>query len=85
MTTCYKFLLDQLPYRMAPIPCPVANCTRTFPEDLDATVLIALLDLHARTDHAAPQVPQTHINPETVRRQTVSAGGTVEDIVSSMF
>lgn len=80
MTTCHKFL-DQLPYRMAPISCPVANCTRTFPEDIDAAVLLALLDLHARTDHsaAAPQVPQPHIKPESVKRPTVSASGTEEE------
>ena len=65
---------------MAPIPCPVANCRRTFSEDLDATVLIALLDLHARTDHAAaPQVPQPRIKAENVKRPTVSASGTEEE------
>ena len=80
MTT--KFFLDQLPYRMAPISCPVANCTQTFPDNIDATVLLRLLDLHARTDHAAaaaPQVTQPHIKPEAVKRPTVSASGTEEE------
>ena len=84
MTTCHKLLLDQLPFRMAPITCPVAECTQTFQEDLDATVLLALLDLHARAAHghpaaAAPQAPTPRIKAETVKRPVISASGTEEE------
>ena len=66
---------------MAPIACPVPDCTYTFQEGLDNTAFIALLDLHARTAHAAPapQAPLPRIKAETVRRPIISASGTEEE------
>lgn len=81
MTTCHNFLWDQLPFNMAPITCPVPECTQTFDGDLDPTVLIALLDLHARAVHpaTAPQAPTPRIKAETVKRPIVAANGTEEE------
>ena len=80
MTTCHKILLDHLPFRMAPITCPVPECTQTFQEDLDPAVLLSLVDLHSRVAHAAaPQAPSPRVKAETVKRPVICASGTEEE------
>ena len=83
MTTCHKELLDHLPFRdMAPVNCPVTGCTQTFQGDLDPAVLLAMLDLHSRANHAeaaAPQAPSPRIKAETVKRPVIKASGTEEE------
>ena len=67
---------------MAPIKCPVTGCTQTFPEGLDPAVRVAMLDLHARANHAdaaAPQAPSPRIKAETVKRPVIKASGTEEE------
>lgn len=66
---------------MAPITCPAPACEQTFPEGLDPTVLLSLIDLHSRTAHAltAPQAPAPSIKAERVKRPTIAASGTSEE------
>ena len=63
---------------MAPIPCPVQDCQVTFRDDLDANVLISLIQIHERSAH--PSVPNTsNTSAEKVKRPTISASGTNEE------
>ena len=85
MTTChsnYRNLLDQLPFRMAPITCPAPGCEVTFLDTLSQENLSTLLSLHARTAHpeaAPPQAQTPRIKAETVKRPTIVASGTSEE------
>ena len=69
---------------MAPVKCPAPDCRETFQEDLDPTVLLRLLDLHAQTAHPPTVVHRpvlTTAKPEKVRHPVISSGGTSEDWV----
>ena len=66
---------------MALIPCPAAGCQVTFRDDLDATVLLSLIQIHERTAHPqdqpGPGVQNT--KAEKVRRPLISSSGTNEE------
>ena len=66
---------------MAPIKCPAPDCGETFREDLDPTLLLRLLDLHAQTAH--PPTVATQATPTTkaekVRRPSIANSGTSTD------
>ena len=64
---------------MAPIPCTAPNCTTTFNETLDPTVLLALIQMHDRTAHQADARPQQPSKPEKVKRPSIASSGTSEE------
>ena len=66
---------------MAPVRCPAPGCEETFKEDLDPTVLLRLLDLHAQTAHPPRVAPQAMpaTKAEKVRRPVITSVGTSED------
>ena len=66
---------------MALIPCPAAGCQVTFRDDLDATVLLSLIQIHERTAHPTDQNnPGAHnTKAEKVRRPMISSSGTTEE------
>jgi hypothetical protein len=69
---------------MPTLPCPVPDCTFTWPAATPPEALVSLIDLHARTAH-----PQTHgtspstasqiAKAEKVKRPVVMAAGTSEE------
>lgn len=66
---------------MAPIPCTAPDCTTTFQETLDPQVLLALIQMHDRTAHAAAAAApnQPSASAEKVRRPTITSSGTSEE------
>ena len=67
---------------MAPIPCSVEGCNQTFRDDLDATILLSLIEVHIRTSHPPTtplQVQAPSAKAEKVRRPTVTTSGSSED------
>ena len=67
---------------MAPIPCSAPDCTTTFQEGLDPQVLLALIQMHARTAHpltADTRAQSPTAKPEKVKRPTITSSGTNEE------
>ena len=64
---------------MAPIPCSAPDCAFTFQENLDPQVLLALIEMHSRTAHAAAPNTQPSVKPESIKRPSLSSAGTEEE------
>ena len=76
-------IIQHLLQKMAPIPCSAPDCATTFQENLDATVLLALIEIHSRTAHqtTAPTHSQPTVKAEKVKRPTLTSSGTSEEFI----
>ena len=61
---------------MPGINCPISTCEYTTPPDASPEVVVVLLQLHAKDHETQP----SRAKMEKVKRPTISAGGTSEEL-----